>query len=830
MRSLKGTIGSAVAAVLLFSSAATAQAELTVTLGVSHDSATAAGSEVNRLTVDLEQPGVTIKALTNEPVTNLLRTTALSQKLSADGHYIVGSINGSFFHMNKPKHNPDNLKMPAYLLMKDGRINTYGAIQSGDSSEYMNIPSAFAVTADGRGHIGTFGYTGSFTALGQSTDITSVNKWIRSENEAILFTDSFSYQNTRQNKYGLEIVLDSFNRPIEDGYPLNTPVEAQVKEVRPGMDEPAVIPTGGAVLSIHGPEKEKFAGLKAGDTVALQVDLTAPWNNADFVLASGPLLVQNGRVDMTINPSSWRATVKTARTAVAVNRDGSEVFLVTVDSPGISLNEFAEHLVSIGAYQALNLDGGGSTTMAIRRPGTTYPSLVNRPSDGTERPVSSILSAISTIPAGEPAFMEATISNNQVAVGQTAKITIDSAMDANLHPVSKGAGDPLYSVEGGVGSITADGTFTATKPGRGSVIVKYGSAVKKLAVEVVPLPGNGMVEGFNAPGKWHAQSAQAVTDVSFDGSGRIKKEGAGALALKYDFSGKSGTSASYAVTDGVRLAARPERLGLWVFGDGAGHWLRGKVTDATGREHPINFTELGGLNWTGWKYTTAEIPKSAVAPVTLNSVYVAEPNDSNKNSGTIYFDRLIADYDGTHEEPLFNDVNDDYWAFTEIRTAVDRGWITGYGDGYFRPEQRLTRAHAAVMISRMLGQEAAPIREAPFPDVSRSHSYAREIAQMRQLGIMNGDPVTGRFNPNQLLDRAQMAAVLERTFGLEWSGEPVAISDMSDKHWAYGHVAALAQNGITTLYDGAYRPSEKVKRSHFAAFLYRADRLENNSN
>ena len=87
------------------------------------------------------------------------------------------------------------------------------------------------------------------------------------------------------------------------------------------------------------------------------------------------------------------------RTAVGFNQDSTKLLLVTVDgrqpghSIGMSLSELANFMLRLGCFQAINLDGGGSTTMLV---GTR---VVNRPSDASgERAVANALLVISTAP------------------------------------------------------------------------------------------------------------------------------------------------------------------------------------------------------------------------------------------------------------------------------------------------------------------------------------------------------------------------------------------------------------------------------------------------
>ncbi|HEV7844788.1 MAG TPA: phosphodiester glycosidase family protein [Thermoleophilaceae bacterium] len=125
----------------------------------------------------------------------------------------------------------------------------------------------------------------------------------------------------------------------------------------------------------------------------------------ELVVGGGPLLVRAGRVAVTAAaegfappqaPAFFRAFVagRQPRTLGGVRADGT-LLLVTVDgrrpgwSVGMTLAEAARYMRSLGARDALNLDGGGSTTMTVRG------ELVNRPSDPTgERPVSDGIFAL----------------------------------------------------------------------------------------------------------------------------------------------------------------------------------------------------------------------------------------------------------------------------------------------------------------------------------------------------------------------------------------------------------------------------------------------------
>jgi exopolysaccharide biosynthesis protein len=119
-----------------------------------------------------------------------------------------------------------------------------------------------------------------------------------------------------------------------------------------------------------------------------------PWLAAEDILGAGPKLVTAGRPDITAAREKMLPTFATdrhPRTAVAMLRDGRALLLV-VDgrqpslSIGMTLAELASLLIELGAAEAINLDGGGSTTMVVKG------AILNRPSDVTgERPISDAI-------------------------------------------------------------------------------------------------------------------------------------------------------------------------------------------------------------------------------------------------------------------------------------------------------------------------------------------------------------------------------------------------------------------------------------------------------
>jgi exopolysaccharide biosynthesis protein len=220
------------------------------------------------------------------------------------------------------------------------------------------------------------------TGLRMKHTIDGLNR-PRSDNELIIFTPEF-HRTTLTDPNGLELIV-SGGRVVE----------------RRDLKGSSTIPSNGFVISASGSARLwALRNLRTGARVQLHLKLSpvetnqaTAWKQANSIIGGGPQLIRNGRVEITnaaeaILPSF--VTDRHPRTAIASLKSG-QILLVTVDgrqteSVGISLNMLADLLVELGAVEAINLDGGGSTAMVIKD------NLVNKPSDPTgERLVSDAI-------------------------------------------------------------------------------------------------------------------------------------------------------------------------------------------------------------------------------------------------------------------------------------------------------------------------------------------------------------------------------------------------------------------------------------------------------
>lgn len=240
------------------------------------------------------------------------------------------------------------------------------------------------------------------------------------------------------------------------------------------------IPNDGYVLLGRGAGADALSALSKGDTVSVsyepKTDSDAP---LDFAVGGGTLLVRDG--DLVANLDDDRLE---PRTAAGVTADGSTLYLLAVDgrqrdSRGASLRELGALLHSLGVSDALNLDGGGSTTLVAREPGESGVRVRNDPSDGSERPVSNGLGFETAPGSGNLTGFNVTPSldgenTHRVFPGLSREFTA-KGHDETYAPVDASP-QKWHAVPGRLGTFDSDGRFTAGKIGSGTTRARWRGA------------------------------------------------------------------------------------------------------------------------------------------------------------------------------------------------------------------------------------------------------------------------------------------------------------------------------------------------------------------
>ncbi|MFJ7699199.1 S-layer homology domain-containing protein [Lysinibacillus fusiformis] len=166
----------------------------------------------------------------------------------------------------------------------------------------------------------------------------------------------------------------------------------------------------------------------------------------------------------------------------------------------------------------------------------------------------------------------------------------------------------------------------------------------------------------------------------------------------------------------------------------------------------------------------------------------------------------------------FKDLTDDT-LMTEIYYLVEHDIVKGYSNQLFKPNDYVTKAQVAVMLTRALGLNTINIENPDYQDVTPAHQYYKEIAAVQNKGIFDA---AHKFYPDAPLTRGEMAIVLNRAFQLKGS-DPYYFTDVTEQTSGYKEILTLAHNHLVRGYeDGAFKPNDPVTRAHFSAFLARA--------
>lgn len=151
-----------------------------------------------------------------------------------------------------------------------------------------------------------------------------------------------------------------------------------------------------------------------------------------------------------------------------------------------------------------------------------------------------------------------------------------------------------------------------------------------------------------------------------------------------------------------------------------------------------------------------------------------------------------------------------------VEHSTHISYIKGYPDGSVMPDGDISREEIAAVLYRITSHEYEKPFIATgevFPDVEAERWSAHDIEYMAEKEVVSGYP-DGEFKPQGKLTRAEFAALIFRFAGLENTATENPFSDMDKSHWGYEYVLALAKNGIMDGYeDGEFKPENRITRA-----------------
>jgi len=329
---------------------------------------------ISILKIDLTNKSLRIRSvLARDTLTGEKETVlAMAQRLDREGNRVIGGVNSNFFSSSGP----------GGLIVNQGRL-----------IKLSRGWSSLVFSREKRPAIGVFSHELFLTSTrGKKIGQLFLNR-IRHNNNMVIYTDAYG-STTGSKTDGTAYMLDP------DGSELPASGGRYMR-----IEKPLLLPQQNEiiqdkwVLSVGNKFSALTENIKTGELLFLRVSIN-PVNVEIFnAVSGGPRILRHGRVSVELKEEGQRSGFDTElhpRTAAGYTQNGQYLFLVVVDGrqPGVSIGtdlyNLARLMMGLGCYEALNLDGGGSSTLVVGN------KIVNRPSEIIgPRPVANALLVIS---------------------------------------------------------------------------------------------------------------------------------------------------------------------------------------------------------------------------------------------------------------------------------------------------------------------------------------------------------------------------------------------------------------------------------------------------
>lgn len=404
----------------------------------------------------------------------------MATRNTSPGHEVVAAFNGDFF-----------MTSPIYEI----GIPLSGQVTNGEMLESTHNCVCFLMDDNQHPYFDRLKFTGQITCGDDVFSLNLVNR-LRYYNEAIadnqsvLFTNAFGPTTYYYSTSGKMVQLRPAEGPFQ--WKPNGVEQCVVDSVFDAKGLKS-IPDGKAILWLKGTFAEHAATMSKGDE--LSVSFKLEFNNVpgdvkihQLIGGSGDIIMQNGEfVD------DWNELHP--RTAVGFNADTTRLYFVVVDgrqdiSIGATLKDMMGIFVALGAANAMNLDGGGSSCMVVND------EVINSPSDGQVRPVANGCLLISTAPVDD----QISIIGFEPGCYSLPSSTTTSfgVWGYNQYGVlkTKGLTGCVFSCDPQLGFFDDDGTFhTAPQSASGNLYAAYNGVTAAQHATIFKSPLKGDVNG-----------------------------------------------------------------------------------------------------------------------------------------------------------------------------------------------------------------------------------------------------------------------------------------------------------------------------------------------
>ncbi|MCL2518019.1 MAG: phosphodiester glycosidase family protein [Oscillospiraceae bacterium] len=634
---------------------------------------------------------------------------------------VCAGINADFFSMQTG--------VPMGILINNGRLYS--------SSETAN---AIGFHADGTGAIygaiiGQPDLDVTLSINGREEKTEHFNKY--PTKYGIYILDSNYSDSTKSTLPSTEIVVKLDENQIFtqwcDITGIVTTVHRDVKNSK--------IEEGNLIISVANESTsfKNYQNVKVDDEVKITIRCDERWKDVVSAVGGGDIILNKGMKPDGI-PDEEHKRLSNPRTAAGIKADGTVIFFA-VDgrrpnySNGLTLDELVSAMKNLGCVEAINLDGGGSTTVIVND------LLQNRPTDGEQRKISDAILFVNTaVSDGIPQYAKIK-PNSPYVLSNGGKVKLEiNIFDRAYNIIDMVPKNVEYSLSNEIGVIE-DGIFTATVNSGSAILTVVADGIETSTVitivpsltdfDVIPerdrIPFGGEMQlNFNAYNKTYPVYASPERfDITCD-SGYVDEAGVyhhegykDSATIKISY----GYKVQYITFDVTDIPSP--------FADTANHWAESDIIAAYA--HGIINGE--SINDVLYYYPERKITRSEFAK--MLAVYCGfeiEPNDTEWDApyinavlkaelmqGKLMPDGMI-DFSGgdyiTRAEMIyvlaqfiesdtveleFKDISlIPDWAVDRFKAAVSSGLINGYIDNTIRPNLEVSRAETASMFIRLI--------------------------------------------------------------------------------------------------------------------------------
>lgn len=764
---------------------------------------------------------------------SLTKTEVSADKLLSRGEDIIGGVNADYFSLQTGVP-MSNLIIDGEVISKDGTA-TYG----------------FGFDENGKPFVGECYISAVLTrGDGRTMNIECINKY-RQPYAMYLLNSDFSSE-THGTTLGLDIIIQADTDRLKIGETVKgTVTYAQC------FNGSVKIPEGSLLLTldVNAPMFNDIADIAIGENV--EISVSAPndkrWETASIGMGSTGEYILSGGIVTPNLPSGAHP-----RTAIGIKENG-DVVLYTIDgrqtdySYGVKLSTLAERMKELGCTEAINLDGGGSTSIVARLPGDEGISLMNKPSDKNARKVATNIFLRNNLQktgvAGQVFISPARVP--YIMKGATQKFTA-SVSDTGYHSINPN-GNVIFGIEGGKNStISNDGLFTALDSGTVTVTASFGDVTGSREVVCVETPAGITVK--------NQSNGEEISSLKISRNEKIDltaipilgymdvisadncftwncDEKIGTIDQNGVFTASNSIGASGLIT--VSAGNCVKEIMTYVLSDGSeNEELLYSAVDAQLSENQLHGTVSNeykvDVQSENLKITADGNPLavtydgktfSAALPENTQKIRITATNDLGYTTVV-----SLTQNEGISFENPFADTEKS-WARDILSYMYNQGLVSGENTDeglVYKPNKEMSRSEFAVLICNFLkiNPDEYSSLSLPYTDLDEIPKWAlNHFKALYSLGILKGRDAgdgTSFADPKTGISRSEAFTILARLLPTGLKKAEISATDKNEiPKWAEDGFKTLMADGTVSGYeDGSLRPLQKLTKAEAAKLLF----------